>query len=89
MQVLHYSIILARTVNAQRVHIDLTHVPGSPEYFGLFDPIRGEWLEQFSEAEALARLQSWPTITPRPGGPRLPYSEVLAPGVKWLAQHGT
>jgi hypothetical protein len=83
--VLSNAVILARTVNAQRVHIDLTWCPGDPPQYGRFNPIRGTWIEVYSEEVCRQQLRDWPTIIRRPGGQRLPMSEVTAAGRKWLA----
>lgn len=84
MAVLHNSIVLARRVGSDRQHRDLTHCPGSPEVYGLFDPVAGEWLAVFDQVEAREQLQRWPVITPRPGAPSLPRSEITVAGERWL-----
>jgi hypothetical protein len=60
--VLNHAVILARKVSADLEYADLTYLPSNPPQYGIFNPVAGEWLEQFDAATCRQRLQAWPEI---------------------------
>jgi hypothetical protein len=87
MPVYPHMIVLARRVTTTREYFDLAIVPGSQPIYGVFSQLEagdGLWREQFSEAEALARLLAWDNPAPRYDRPRLPYSAISPEGQRWV-----
>jgi hypothetical protein len=54
--VLNNAVILARKVSADLEYADLTYLPSNPPRYGIFNPVAGEWLEQFDAATCRERL---------------------------------
>lgn len=84
-------VLLARYVDAERRYQDLYECRHTPLRFIIVDQTRGEGLllAELTEAEAVERLRTWPTIERRWDGPRVPVSFVTEQGRGWLGEAST